>query len=33
LINTKNAQLWHGTPRTPAVRMLILEQIRLELTN
>jgi len=33
LINTGNAELWHGAPRVPAVRMHSLEQIRTELVN
>lgn len=31
LLLTKDAQLWHGAPRTPAERQLILESVRSEI--
>lgn len=28
LLATKKAELWHGTPRTPAARQFLLEKVR-----
>jgi len=33
LLATGTAELWHGTPRVPAQRQLVLERVRSELIN